>query len=75
MLGFVNQVLGKCDHFFRDVDHAGHPILVFRLGKDRPVMHAIPIDDGRLWSQVSDMLINNDTACNIAAIRRPVGVD
>lgn len=38
-------------------------------------MRATPADDGRVWTQVTDVLHINETACNIAVIRRPVGVD
>ena len=39
-------------------------------------MHAIciPVDDGLVWSHVTDVLSKSDIACNIATIGRPVRV-
>ena len=50
------------------MDHDGNPIIVFNLGKGRPILSTHPVDDGRVWSHVSDVLHNNDTACEIAAV-------
>ena len=32
-------------------------------------MNTHPVDDGRVWSHVSDELHNNDAACDIAAVQ------
>ena len=38
---------------------------MFNLAKGRPFMSTHPVDDGPAWSHVSDVLHNNDAACDI----------
>ena len=66
--GFANQTLSRFGMFPQEMDHDGNPVIVFNLGKGRPVMSTHPVDDGRVWSHVSDVLHNNDVACDIAAV-------
>ena len=68
MPGFADQSLGVCK-CTQEMDHDGNPVIVFNLGKGRPIMHTHPADDGRVWSHVSDVLHNNDAACEIAAVQ------
>ena len=68
MPGFVNQTLGKFGMCTQEMDHDGNPVIVFDLGKVRPVFSSQPVDDGRMWSHISDVLHNNDVACDIAAM-------
>ena len=69
MLGFANQALGKFGTCTQEMDHDTNPVIVFNLGKGRPIMRAHPVDDGRVWSHVSDALHSNDAACEIAAVQ------
>ena len=67
--GFADQTLGRFGICTQEMDHDGNPVIVFNLGKDRPVISTHPVDDGRVWSHVSDVLHNNDAACDIAAVQ------
>ena len=69
MPGFADQMLGRFDKCTQEMDHVGNPVIVFNLGKGRPIMRTHPVDDGRVWSHMSDMLHNNDAACEIAAVQ------
>ena len=55
----------------RTLDH-NNPVIVFNLGKGRLIMHTHPVDDGRVWSHMSDVLLNNEAACEIAAVQHEV---
>ena len=64
MPGFARQKLGKFFDCEQDVDNAGSPVLVFNLGnlgKGRPIMRSHPVDNGLVWTDVTDIL-KNDTA-------------
>ena len=67
--GFADQTLGRLDKCTQEMDHDGNPVNVFNLGKGRPIMSTHPVDDGRVWSHMSDVLHNNDAACEIAAVQ------
>ena len=67
--GFANQTLGKFGMCTQEDDRDGTPVVVFNLGKGRPVMSTHPVDDGRVWSHVSGVLHNNDAACDIAVVQ------
>ena len=69
MHGFADQSLGVYDKCTHKMDHDGNPVIVFNLGKGRPIMHTHPVDDGRVWSHMSDVLHNNEAACEIAAVQ------
>ena len=65
---FADQSLGVFDKCTQEIDHDGNRVIVFNLGKCRPIMHTHPVDDGRVWSHMSDVLHNNEAACEIAAV-------
>ena len=67
--GFADQSLGVFGKCTQEMDHDGNSVIGFNLGKGRPIMNTHPVDDGRVWSHVSDMLHNNDAACEIAAVQ------
>ena len=69
MLGFADQALGRFDKFTQKMNHDGNPVIVFNPGKGRPILSTHPVDDGRGWSNMSDVPHNNDRACNIAAVQ------
>ena len=69
MPGFADQTLRRFDKCTQEMDHDGNPVIVFNLGKNRPILSTHPVDDGRVWSHVSDVLHNNDAACEIAAVQ------
>ena len=69
MPGSADQMLGRFDNRTQEMDHDGNPVIVFNLGKGRPILSTHPVDDGRVWSHVSDVLHNNDAACEIAAVQ------
>ena len=69
MPGFADQSLGVFNKVTQEMDHDGNPVIVFNLGKGRPIMHTHPVDDGRVWSHMSDVLHNNEAACEIAAVQ------
>ena len=46
MPGFAIQKLGKFFDCEQEVDYAGSPVLVFNLGKGRPIMRSHPVDNG-----------------------------
>ena len=54
--------------------HDGNPILVYNLGKGRPIMHTHPVDDGNVWTHIADVLHKHEAACEIAAIQ-PEGME
>ena len=66
---FVDQSLGVFGKCTQEMDHDGNPVIVLNLGKGRPIMHTHPVDDGRRWSHMSDVLHNNEAACEIAAVQ------
>ena len=68
MPGFADQLLGSFGKCTQEMDHDGNPVIVFNLGKGTPIMSTHPVDDGRVWSHLSDVLHNNDAACEIAAV-------
>ena len=74
MPGFADQSLGIFDKVTQEMDHDGNPVVVFNLGKGRPIMPTHPVDDGLVWSHVSDVLHNNEAACEIAAVQ-PEGME
>ena len=59
----------------QEVDNTGSPVLVFNLGKDRPIMRSHPGDDGRVWTDVTDVLKNDTAIREIAAVRQAEGMD
>ena len=67
--GCADQSLGVLGTCTQEMDHDGDPVIVFYLGKGRPIMNTHPVDDGRFSSHVSDVLHNNDAACEIAAVQ------
>ena len=69
MAGFADQALGRFEKCTLEMDHDGNPVIVFNLGKGRPVMSTHPVDDGRVWSHMSDVLHNNDAAFEVAAVQ------
>ena len=75
MPGVANQKLGRCHGCTQAVDHACSPALVFNLGKGRPIIKSPPLNDGRVWTHVTDVLRSNEAACVIAAVQQPEGKD
>ena len=75
MPGFANQKLGKLFYCEQEVDNAGSPVLVFNLGKGRPIMRSHPVDNGLTWTDVTDVLKNDTAICEIAAVQQPEGMD
>ena len=75
MLGFANQKLGEFFDWEHEVDNAGSPVLVFNLGKGRPIMRSHPVDSGLLWRDVTDVLKNDIAIREIAAVQQPAGMD
>ena len=43
MPGFANHKYGKFFDCEQEVDNAGSPVLVFNLGKGRPIMRSHPV--------------------------------
>ena len=70
MPGFADQSLGVFDKVTQEMDHDGNPVVVFNLGRGRPIMHTHPVSDGLVWSHMSDVLNNNEAACGIAAVQQ-----
>ena len=54
MPGFANQQLGKFFDSAPEVVDATSPVLVFNLGKGRPIMRSHPVDSGLVWTDVTD---------------------
>ena len=75
MPGFANQKLGKFFDCEQEVDNAGSPVLVFNLGKGRPIMRSHPVDDGLVWTDVTDVLKNDTAIREIADVQQPEGMD
>ena len=75
MPGFANQKLGKFFDCEQEVDDAGSPVLVFNLGKGRPIMRSHHVDDGLVWTDVTDVLKNDTAIREIAAVQQPEGMD
>ena len=75
MPGFANQILGRFFDREQEVDNAGSPVLVFNLGKGRPIMRSHPVDDGRERTDVTDVLKNDTAIREIAAVQQPEGMD
>ena len=75
MPGFANQKLGKFFDCEQEVDNAGSPVLVFNLGKGRPIMRSHPVDDGLVWTDVTEVLKNDTAIREIAAVQQPEGMD
>ena len=72
---FAGQKLGKFFDCEQDVDNAGSPVLVFNLGKGRPIMLSHPVDNGLLWIDVKDVLKNDTAIREIAVVQQPEGMD
>ena len=68
MPSFANQKLGKFFDRKQEVDNAGSPVLVFNLGKARPIMRSHPVDDGLVWTDITDVLKNDTAIREIAAV-------
>ena len=66
MPGLANQAHGKFDMCTQEMDHDGNPV---NVGNGRPILSTHPVDDGRVWSHMSDVLHNNDAAREIAAVQ------
>ena len=75
MPGLANQQLRKFHDCEQEVDNAGSPVLVFNLGKGRPIMRSLPVDNGLVWTDVTDVMKNYTDACEIAAVQQPEGID
>ena len=75
MSGFASQKLGKFFDCEQEVDNAGSPVLVFNLGKGRPVMRSHPVDNGLTWTDVTDVLKHDTAIREIAAVQQPEGMD
>ena len=71
MAGFANQKLGKFFDCEQEVDNSGSPVLVFNLGKGRPIMRSHPVDNGLVWTDVNDVLKNDDAISETAAVQQP----
>ena len=72
---FASQKLGKFFDCEQDVDNAGSPVLVFNLGKGRPIMRTHLVDNGLVWTDVTDVLKNDTAIREIAAVQQPEGMD
>ena len=75
MAGFASQKLGKFFDCEQDVDNAGSPVLVFNLGKGRPIMRSHPVDNGLVWTDATDVLKNDTAIREIAAVQQPEVMD
>ena len=75
MPGFANQKLGNFFDCEQELDNAGSPVLVFNLGKSRPIMRSHPVDTGLAWTDVTDVLKNDTAIHEIAAVQQPEGMD
>ena len=75
MPGFANQKLGKLFDCEQEVDSAGSPVVVFNLGKGRPIMRSHPVDNGLAWTDVTDVMKNDPAIREIAAMQQPEGMD
>ena len=64
MPGFANHQLGKCHDGEQEIDNVGNPVLVFNVGRGRPIMKSHPVDDGLVWTSVTDVL-KNDADVNV----------
>ena len=70
MPGFASQKLGKFFDCEQDVDNAGSPVLVFNLGKGRPIMCSHPVDNGLTWTDVANVLKNDTAIREIATVQQ-----
>ena len=68
MPGFANQKSGKFFDCEQEMDNAGSPVLVFNLGKGRPIMRSHPVDSGLTWTDVTDARNNDIDIREIAAV-------
>ena len=75
MPGFAHQQSGKFHDCEQEVENAGSPVLLFNLGKGRPIMRSIPVDDGLVWTDVTDVLKNDPDACETAEVQQPEGME
>ena len=75
MPGFANQQLGMFHDCEQEVVSAGSPILVFNLGRGRPIMQSFPAENGLSLTDVTDVLKNDTHACEIAAVQKPEGME
>ena len=75
MPSFANQKLRKFFDCEQEVDNAGSPVLVFNLGKGRPIMRSHPVDNGLTWTNVTDVLKNDIAIREIASVQQPEGMD
>ena len=75
MLGFANQKLSKFFDCGQEVDNAGSPVLVFNLGKGRPITGSQPVDNGLTWIDVTHVLKSDTAIREIAEMQQPEGMD
>ena len=75
MPGVANQKLGKLSDCEQEVENAGSPVLVFNLGKGRPIMRSNPVDNGLPWTDVTDVVKNDTAIREIAAVQQLEGMD
>ena len=75
MPSFANQKLGIFFNCEQEADDAVSPVLVFNLGKGRPIMRSHPVASGLVWTDVTDVLKNNTAIREIAAVQHPKGMD
>ena len=73
--GFANQKLGKFFDSEQKEDNIGSPVLVFNLGKGRPIMRSHPVNNGLTWTDVTYVLKNDTAIREIAAMQQPEGMD
>ena len=75
MPSYANQRLRKFFDCAQQVGDAGSPVLVFNLGKGRPIMRSHPVDRSLVWTDVTDVLKNDAEIHEIAAVQHPEGMD
>ena len=71
MPSFAKQKLGKIFDCEQEVDNVGSPVLVFNLGKGRPIMRSHSVDNGLVCTDVTDVLKNDTAVREIAAVQQP----
>ena len=54
--GFAHQRLGEFHACEQEIDNAGSRVLVFNLGKGSPIMRSLSVDNGLVWTDVTDVL-------------------
>ena len=75
MPGLDNQKLGKFFDCEQEVDNASSPVLVFNLGPGRAIMHSHPVDNGLVWTDVTDVLKNDTAIREIVVVQQLEGMD